>query len=134
MISLGEEGLTPRQRASQMSAGLGLVEDVIIDQHFDQRSATVGSWPWSPPPATCSASGIDENTAIEIRDGAVITVIGAGAIFVVDAATPSRTPPTPGAAPRSSSPARSCTPCPGRTFDLCRACELTDFVERHPDI
>ena len=27
----------PRQRASQISAGLGLVEDVIVDQHFDQR-------------------------------------------------------------------------------------------------
>jgi cyanophycinase len=38
MISMGEEGVTPRQRASQVSAGLGLVRGVVVDQHFDQRS------------------------------------------------------------------------------------------------
>src|SRR6476646_2204847 len=38
MISLGDEGVTPRQRTSQLTAGLGLLPDVIVDQHFDQRS------------------------------------------------------------------------------------------------
>ena len=38
MISMGEEGVTPRQRASQLTAGLGLLPGVVVDQHFDQRS------------------------------------------------------------------------------------------------
>ena len=38
MISMGDEGITPRQRASQLTAGLGLLRGVIIDQHFDQRA------------------------------------------------------------------------------------------------
>lgn len=38
MISLGEEGTTPKQRTSQLSAGLGLITGCVIDQHFDQRS------------------------------------------------------------------------------------------------
>jgi len=37
MISLGADGVTPRQRTSQLTSGLGLLPGVIIDQHFDQR-------------------------------------------------------------------------------------------------
>jgi cyanophycinase len=38
MISMGEEGVTPRQRSSQLTAGLGLLPGVVVDQHFDQRA------------------------------------------------------------------------------------------------
>ncbi|HEU5241951.1 MAG TPA: cyanophycinase, partial [Ornithinibacter sp.] len=32
MISMGDEGVTPRQRASQLSSGLGLLRGVVVDQ------------------------------------------------------------------------------------------------------
>ena len=35
---MGDEGVTPRQRSSQLTAGLGLLPGVIVDQHFDQRA------------------------------------------------------------------------------------------------
>src|SRR5512132_3060054 len=37
MISMGDDGASPRQRTSQLTAGLGLIQGVVIDQHFAQR-------------------------------------------------------------------------------------------------
>ena len=85
MISLGEEGLTPRQRASQISSGLGLMEDVIIDQHFDQRGRYGRLLSMVAASPNLLGMGIDENTAAEIRNGRVMSVIGGGAIFLVNA-------------------------------------------------
>lgn len=134
MISLGEEGLTPRQRASQLSAGLGLVEDVIVDQHFEQRGRYGRLMSLVAASPNLLGMGIDENTAAEIRDGAVMTVIGAGAIFLVNARNAiTDAPEARRGAPLLVSGAVVHTLPAGSTFDLERV-ELTDFVERHPDI
>ncbi|EWT01794.1 cyanophycinase [Intrasporangium oryzae NRRL B-24470] len=134
MISLGEEGLTPRQRASQISAGLGLVEDVIIDQHFDQRGRYGRLMSMVAASPNLLGMGIDENTAAEIRDGRVMSVIGAGAIFLVDARNAiTDAPDARRGAPLLVSGAVVHTLPTGSTFDL-EHVELTDFVERHPDI
>jgi cyanophycinase len=78
--------------------------------------------------------GIDENTAAEIRDGRVMTVIGSGGVFVVNA----RNAITDAADARRGAPllvsgAVVHTLPAGSTFDL-EHVELTDFVERHPDL
>ncbi|GAA5034881.1 cyanophycinase [Terrabacter aeriphilus] len=134
MISLGEEGLTPRQRASQISAGLGLVEDIIIDQHFDQRGRYGRLMSMVAASPNLLGMGIDENTAAEIRDDGVMSVIGAGSIFLVDA----RNAITDAADARRGAPllvsgAVVHSLPTGSTFDLGHV-ELTAFVERHPDI
>jgi cyanophycinase len=134
MISLGEEGLTPKQRASQISAGLGLVEDVIIDQHFDQRGRYGRLMSMVAASPNLLGMGIDENTAAEIRDGKVMSVIGAGSIFVINA----RNAITDAADARRGAPllvsgAVVHSLPTGSTFDLDHV-ELTAFVERHPDI
>ena len=134
MISLGEEGLTPRQRASQISAGLGLVEDVIIDQHFDQRGRYGRLMSMVAASPNLLGMGIDENTAAEIRDATVMSVIGAGAIFVVNARNAiTDAPDARRGAPLLVSGAVVHTLPTGSTFDL-QHVELTAFVERHPDI
>ena len=134
MISLGEEGLTPRQRASQISAGLGLVEDVIIDQHFDQRGRYGRLMSMVAASPNLLGMGIDENTAAEIRDARVMSVIGAGAIFVVNARNAiTDAPDARRGAPLLVSGAVVHTLPTGSTFDL-QHVELTAFVERHPDI
>jgi cyanophycinase len=134
MISLGEEGLTPRQRASQISAGLGLVEDIIIDQHFDQRGRYGRLMSMVAASPNLLGMGIDENTAAEIRNGRVMSVIGAGAIFVVNARNAiTDAPDARRGAPLLVSGAVVHTLPTGSTFDL-EHVELTDFVERHPDI
>ncbi len=134
MISLGEEGLTPRQRASQMSAGLGLVEDVIIDQHFDQRGRYGRLMSMVAASPNLLGMGIDENTAAEIRDGTVMSVIGAGSIFIVNARNAiTDAPDARRGAPLLVSGAVVHSLPTGSTFDLGHV-ELTAFVERHPDI
>jgi cyanophycinase len=86
MIALGEEGVTPRQRASQLSAGLGLLPGVIVDQHFDQRSRYGRLLSMVALSPHLIGMGIDENTAALVTDGRRVEVVGAGAVFVVDAA------------------------------------------------
>ncbi len=134
MISLGEEGLTPRQRASQISAGLDLVADIIIDQHFDQRGRYGRLMSMVAASPNLLGMGIDENTAAEIRNETAMSVIGAGSIFLVNA----RNAITDAADARRGAPllvsgAVVHTLPTGSTFDL-EHVELTDFVERHPDI
>ncbi|WP_323099985.1 cyanophycinase [Intrasporangium sp. YIM S08009] len=134
MISLGDEGLTPRQRASQISAGLGLVEDAIIDQHFDQRGRYGRLMSMVAASPNLLGIGIDENTAAEIRDGRRLTVLGAGSIFVVDARNAiTDAPDARRGAPLLVSGAVVHSLPTGSTFDL-EHVELTAFVERHPDI
>ncbi len=38
MVAFGVGGATPKQRMTQVAAGLGLLTSTVIDQHFDQRS------------------------------------------------------------------------------------------------
>ena len=38
MLAFGVGGTTPKQRMTQMAAGLGLLPSTVIDQHFAQRN------------------------------------------------------------------------------------------------
>jgi cyanophycinase len=134
MISMGDEGLTPRQRASQLSAGLGLLDDVILDQHFDQRARYGRLMAMVATSPNLLGVGIDENTAAEIVDEQRLHVIGAGAVFVVDARhAVSDAPEARRGAPLLVSGAVVHSLPAGASFDL-RAARLTGFVERHPDV
>ena len=133
MISMGDEGATPRQRTSQLSAGLGLIDGVIIDQHFGQRNrygrlmSVVASSPH------LLGVGIDENTAIEVSDGR-FTVLGAGVVHVLDArAAVTDFPDARRGAPMLVSGAVVHSLPAGATFDLTTV-SLVGFVEKHPDV
>jgi cyanophycinase len=66
-----------------MAPGLGLVRDMIIDQHFAERGRIgrlLGAVAHNP---RVLGVGIDENTAV-IIEGDRLRVLGAGAIYVVD--------------------------------------------------
>ncbi|MCE3289721.1 MAG: cyanophycinase [Caulobacter sp.] len=68
----------------RMAPGLGLVRDVIIDQHFAERGRIgrlLGAVAQSP---RVLGVGIDEDTAI-VLEGADFEVLGSGAVYVVDA-------------------------------------------------
>lgn len=133
MISMGPEGATPWQRTSQLTAGLGLVQGVIIDQHFAQRSrygrlmSVVASSP------QLIGIGIDEDTAMEIT-GQQFTVLGAGVVHVIDARTAvTDFPDARLGAPMLVSGAVIHSLPAGSTFDLATV-RLCGFVEKHPDI
>lgn len=66
-----------------MAPGLGLIRDVIIDQHFAERGRIgrlLGAVAQNP---RVLGVGIDEDTAISL-DGARFRVLGSGAVYIVD--------------------------------------------------
>jgi cyanophycinase len=67
-----------------MAPGLGLIKDVIIDQHFAQRGRMgrlLGAISQNP---RLLGIGIDEDTAIVVESRREFHVIGQGAVYVVD--------------------------------------------------
>ena len=134
MISLGADGVTPRQRTSQLTSGLGLLPGVIVDQHFDQRARYGRLMSLVAGSPNLLGMGIDEDTAAEIRDGRTLTVVGSGAVFVVDArAAVSDVPEARRDAPLLVSGAVVHSLPTGATFDLHTA-QLIGFMEKHPDV
>ena len=83
MISMGEEGVTPRQRSSQLTQGLGLVPGVIIDQHFDQRSRYGRLLSLVAGSPSLLGMGIDEDTAVVV-EGDAFSVLGSGAVSLLE--------------------------------------------------
>lgn len=83
MIAFGSGGSTPRQRMSQLSAGLGLVTGAVIDQHFEQRNRYGRLLSLVAQSPSLLGIGIDEDTAAVIRES-VLEVIGRGAVTVID--------------------------------------------------
>jgi len=85
MIALGESGSTPRRRLVHLAKGLGLAPDLIIDQHFrrrDRLGRLLTALSYNPSPL---GLGIDEDTAAIISGDGELSVLGAGAVMVVDA-------------------------------------------------
>ena len=69
--------------ALQLAPGLGLLPDVIVDQHFAERGRIgrlLGAVAQNP---RIVGIGIDEDTGIVVRRGRC-RVIGSGAVYVVD--------------------------------------------------
>lgn len=83
MIAFGGPGTTPRQRMTQLAAGLGLVRDAIIDQHFAQRNRYGRLLSLVALSPALLGIGVDEDTAAVIR-GDQLSVIGRGAVTVFD--------------------------------------------------
>jgi cyanophycinase len=84
MIAFGTGGATPKQRMSQLSAGLGLLRGVGIDQHFEQRNRYGRLLSLVAQSPSLLGLGVDEDTAAVIDDGSRLEVIGRGAVTVVD--------------------------------------------------
>jgi cyanophycinase len=85
MIALGDSGGTPRRRLVHLAQGLGLAPDLIIDQHFrrrDRLGRLLTALSYNPEPL---GVGVDEDTAAIIEPGKTLSVLGAGAVIVLDA-------------------------------------------------
>jgi cyanophycinase len=83
MLVKGSSRETHRIGDLHLAPGLGLVRDVIIDQHFAERGRIgrlLGAVAQNPREL---GLGIDEDTAIVLRDDQ-FEVIGSGGVYVVD--------------------------------------------------
>lgn len=83
MIVGGEEEESPRKSTLNMSAGLGLIDNTLIDQHFAQRGRIGRLLSGVCQNPEVLGIGIDEDTAIVINDDE-LTVIGNGSVYFVD--------------------------------------------------
>lgn len=87
MVAFGRGGSTPKQRMTQVAAGLGLIESCVIDQHFEQRNRHGRLLMIVAQNPHLLGIGIDENTAAVIthEDGhEIMRVIGNGTVTVLD--------------------------------------------------
>lgn len=84
MITSGDDDEAPKKCTVKMSAGLGLLEGVVIDQHFAQRGrigrllAAVAQNPY------VLGVGIDEDTAVIVMPNGIFEVIGSNAVTIID--------------------------------------------------
>ena len=84
MMAFGASGATPKHRMAQMSEGLGILKDVVVDQHFEQRTrlgrllAVVAQSP------SLLGIGLDEDTAAVVLPDRTLEVIGRGAVTLID--------------------------------------------------
>jgi cyanophycinase len=83
MIAFGRPGSTPRQRMSQLAAGLGLVSQAIIDQHFAQRNRYGRLLSLVAQSPALLGIGVDEDTAA-IIDGDLLRVAGRSVVTILD--------------------------------------------------
>jgi cyanophycinase len=83
MLVKGSSAETHRIGDLHMAPGLGLIRDVIIDQHFAERGRfgrLIGAVAHNP---RVLGIGIDEDTAAVV-EGDRFRVIGSGAVYIVD--------------------------------------------------
>jgi len=84
MVAFGASGASPKHRMAQISAGLGLLRGVVVDQHFEQRTrlgrllAVVAQSP------SLIGLGLDEDTAAIIYPDDTMEVVGKGSVTIVD--------------------------------------------------
>jgi cyanophycinase len=90
MVAFGPGGTTPKQRMTQLAAGLGLVRDVVVDQHFGQRNRYGRLLMLVAQSPGLLGIGVDEDTAAVITEeqGAqLMRVVGRGVVTVMDGRT-----------------------------------------------
>jgi cyanophycinase len=85
MMAFGSSGETPKNRMAQMAAGLGLLHNVIIDQHFEQRTRIGRLMAVTAQSPSLVGIGVDEDTAAIVYADQTLEVIGRGVVTIVDA-------------------------------------------------
>ena len=84
LIVEGNDEESPHQCTLKMSPGLGLVKNIIIDQHFAQRGRIGRLLTAIAQNPEVLGIGIDEDTAILVSDKGTAEVIGSGAVYFID--------------------------------------------------
>jgi cyanophycinase len=84
MLASGDSGATPRHGIVQLAAGLGLVPQTVVDQHFEQRTRLgrlLSAVAHSP---SLIGLGLDEDTAAIVYSDRTMEVTGRGVVTVLD--------------------------------------------------
>lgn len=84
MMAFGTSGETPKNRMAQLSAGLGVLQGVVIDQHFEQRNRLGRLLAVIAQSPSLIGIGLDEDTCATVYPDQTLDVLGRGAVTIVD--------------------------------------------------
>jgi cyanophycinase len=84
MVAYGRGGATPKSRMVQLSAGLGILQGMVVDQHFEERGRTGRLLALVAQSPSLLGLGIDEDTCATVHANGVLEVLGRGAVTIVD--------------------------------------------------
>ncbi|MCR1898268.1 cyanophycinase [Irregularibacter muris] len=84
MIVEGDDEEAPRKCTIGLAPGMGLIENVIIDQHFNQRGRIGRLLTGVAQNPHILGIGIDEDTAIVVEDNLSFYVVGKGVATIID--------------------------------------------------
>ena len=84
MVAVGASGTGPRGGMAHLGVGFGLIDDVIIDQHFRQRDRIGRLLTLVALNPGQLGLGVDEDTAAIIAPDGSLEVLGRGTVTVVD--------------------------------------------------
>ena len=84
MIAGGSSGESPNASLVDLSYGLGVMPELLIDQHFHNRNRMARLLSAVAANPDKLGIGIDEDTCIAITDDGAFEVVGKGVITVVD--------------------------------------------------
>jgi cyanophycinase len=91
MVAFGPGGATPKQRMTQVAAGLGLIQGCVVDQHLAQRNRFGRLLMIVAQSPQLLGMGVDEDTAAVItqdtdgeRPTQRLSVVGRGSVTLFD--------------------------------------------------
>jgi cyanophycinase len=84
MLSEGPGDTPARKDSAHLSAGLGLLQQLVVDQHFSERQRLGRLLSIVARNPQLLGVGIDENTALHIEPGQGLEVVGRGSVTLVD--------------------------------------------------
>lgn len=84
MVAFGRPGPTPKHRMVHLAAGLGIVQGVVIDQHFEERGRIGRLLALVAQSPSLLGIGVDEDTCAVVTADRVLHVLGRGAVTLVD--------------------------------------------------
>lgn len=87
MVVKGEDNEPAKKCTLKMAPGLGLINGVIIDQHFDQRGRFGRLLCGIAENPDVLGLGIDEDTAVKLYPDMHFEVIGTNAVTIIDGRT-----------------------------------------------
>jgi cyanophycinase len=84
MVATGPSHEHAQRDMVGLAAGLGLLQRVVVDQHFSERQRLGRLLAIVAQNPALLGIGIDEDTALVIEPESAIEVIGSGAVTVID--------------------------------------------------
>lgn len=84
MIAMGSSGESPNRSLVNLADGLGLIPEILVDQHFHNRNRMARLMSAIAAHPDKLGLGIDEDTCAAFEDDRTFQVLGKGTITVID--------------------------------------------------